>query len=860
MYGLFDESRLPSNGGTGVDGLTRYSDDQMVDDTTNNHRSLSRILCINSYDTRDTAEVNKSEINKVTDSRPTDGLDQLLNFHRTNNNNNREMVAQDMAQSYNQLFHAAQEPQDFVSLEELRPQVHHGQNVVVASGTHIYLNERDNEHGLRTYFNLATLPNEIRTQNAGIDGDKSLAPTSVSPISPPAKTELIAESNEQSHHQGDKPSNTSVMHIGQQPAASSHRNHHHQRHHHKQFQKSDSGSEHPSDYSPGSRKRKLSSQDESDILDDATDDAKSTRTNTDSKKQNHSEIEKRRRDKMNTYITELSSMIPMCHAMSRKLDKLTVLRMAVQHLKTILGAVTSYSEGHYKPAFLSDQELKTLILQAAEGFVFVVGCDRGRILYVSESVSKTLNYSQRGMHASLFQDELLGQSWFDILHPKDVAKVKEQLSSEHSPRDRLIDAKMKTDVPQGATRLGPGARRSFFCRMKRKVDANCGESQVKEEADTTTGGHRRKKQQNSDWKYCVTQCTGYLKSWAPAKIGADQEQEGEGLEGENCNLSCLVAVGRVTPSLLELSLGMGLPKLNTIMFVTRYAIDGKFIFVDQIATLVLGFLPQELLGTSMYEYYHHDDIPHLAESHKTALQTTDHITTQVYRFRAKTASFVRLQSEWFAFRNPWTKDIDYIIAKNSAIFCDAGQVESSAAPRSEGSSVQGNYDYFAQSNGGLERLISSHVEVSKIGRRIAEEVLDHQRRNEDSSSGSPLPTPDRFLLNTEIPTPTTTTVTSPEAMQEGESGVNSDNSSSNTASTFSHIRNNVPLNSIANEQVPCDGDLLDVIGASAMNDSPTPLTSDGNDEAAMAVIMSLLEADAGLGGPVDFSGLPWPLP
>lgn len=136
---------------------------------------------------------------------------------------------------------------------------------------------------------------------------------------------------------------------------------------------------------------------------------------------------------------------------------------------------------------------------------------------------------------------------------------------------------VKTDMPHGVSRLCPGARRSFFCRMKCKVPTH-----IKEETDANTGYPRRKNKMLSDKKYSVIQCTGYLKSWAPAKIGLE-EQEGDN-ESDSCNLSCLVAVGRIPPNIFANNptyLGQSNTILRSIQFVSRHTMDGKFLFIDQ---------------------------------------------------------------------------------------------------------------------------------------------------------------------------------------------------------------------------------------------------------------------------------------
>lgn len=69
------------------------------------------------------------------------------------------------------------------------------------------------------------------------------------------------------------------------------------------------------------------------------------------------------------------------------------------------------------------QELKHLILEAADGFLFIVSCETGRVVYVSDSVTPVLNQPQ---------SEWFSSTLYDQVHPDDVDKLREQLSTSEN--------------------------------------------------------------------------------------------------------------------------------------------------------------------------------------------------------------------------------------------------------------------------------------------------------------------------------------------------------------------------------------------------------------------------------------------
>uniref|UniRef100_A0A2K6E3L8 Aryl hydrocarbon receptor nuclear translocator n=1 Tax=Macaca nemestrina TaxID=9545 RepID=A0A2K6E3L8_MACNE len=374
-------------------------------------------------------------------------------------------------------------------------------------------------------------------------------------------------------------------------------------------------------------------------------------------RENHSEIERRRRNKMTAYITELSDMVPTCSALARKPDKLTILRMAVSHMKSLRGTGNTSTDGSYKPSFLTDQELKHLILEAADGFLFIVSCETGRVVYVSDSVTPVLNQPQ---------SEWFGSTLYDQVHPDDVDKLREQLStSENALTGRILDLKtgtVKKEGQQSSMRMCMGSRRSFICRMR------CGSSSVDPVSVNRLSFVRNRCRnglgsvKDGEPHFVVVHCTGYIKAWPPAGVSLpdDDPEAGQGSK------FCLVAIGRLqvtsSPNCTDMS-----NVCQPTEFISRHNIEGIFTFVDHRCVATVGYQPQELLGKNIVEFCHPEDQQLLRDSFQQVVKLKGQVLSVMFRFRSKNQEWLWMRTSSFTFQNPYSDEIEYIICTNTNV-------------------------------------------------------------------------------------------------------------------------------------------------------------------------------------------------
>lgn len=335
-----------------------------------------------------------------------------------------------------------------------------------------------------------------------------------------------------------------------------------------------------------------------------------------------------RRSKESEVFYELSHQLPLPHNVSSHLDKASIMRLTISYLRIrrLLDAGDLAGESDM------EKQLNCFYLKALEGFVLVL-TEEGDMIYLSENVNKCMG---------LTQFELTGHSVFDFTHPCDHEELREMLTFRNGPAK-----KGKEQITE----------RSFFLRMK------C----------TLTSRGRTVNIKSATWK--VLHCTGHMRVY------------------DNCNnqnhcgykkppMTCMVLICEPIPHPSNIEF-----PLDSKTFLSRHSLDMRFSYCDERVTELAGYEPDELMGRSVYEYYHALDSDHLTKAHHDMF-TKGQVTTGQYRMLAKKGGYVWVETQATVIYNTKNSQPQCIVCVNyvlsdiveKELILSLGQTESSLVP------------------------------------------------------------------------------------------------------------------------------------------------------------------------------------
>jgi PAS domain S-box-containing protein len=100
---------------------------------------------------------------------------------------------------------------------------------------------------------------------------------------------------------------------------------------------------------------------------------------------------------------------------------------------------------------------------------------------------------------------------------------------------------------------------------------------------------------------------------------------------------------------------------NAIDLITRHTAEGVFLYTSPASSPLLGYAPSELVGRSIYEFLHPDELETIKQCHAKLLQHHDAMTITP-RIRHQTGQYVWCETTIRCLRDPATRIVQEIVA------------------------------------------------------------------------------------------------------------------------------------------------------------------------------------------------------
>ncbi|XP_031759385.1 aryl hydrocarbon receptor isoform X2 [Xenopus tropicalis] len=348
---------------------------------------------------------------------------------------------------------------------------------------------------------------------------------------------------------------------------------------------------------------------------------------------------KRHRDRLNTELDRLASLLPFPDDIISKLDKLSVLRLSVSYLraKGFFEVALQKGKADGNSRTQKQTDLRTLegelLLQALNGFVLVVASD-GLVFFSSSTIQDYLGFQQ---------SDVIHQSVYELIHTEDRVEFQRQLhwafdpshpsnSVQRSPDENEFSAipcyKPEHLPPENSSFM----ERNFVCRLRCLLDNSSG--------------------------FLAMNFQGRLKFLH----GQNKKGKDGAIIPPQLALFTL-ATPLQSPSILEI-------RTKNFIFRTKHKLDFTPIGCDTKGSVVLGYTEAELCvrGTG-YQFIHAADMLYCADNHIRMIKTGESGMT-VFRLLTKEAGWVWVQANArLVYKNGRP---DYIIATQRALTEEEG--------------------------------------------------------------------------------------------------------------------------------------------------------------------------------------------